>query len=237
VTLDGTHGSRVLLFDLFGTLVPGGSAEERDAVSLLIANDFGVDPEEFVTLVRATYDERMHGTLGDLRETLAQLARRLGARPSRQQVETAVVRRLALTRGLLSQAWAIPALEALAAAGVRIGVVSDCSAETPEIWHESPIAAFTEVTSFSCVTGIRKPAPEAYLVATRALKVDPSDCVFVGDGGSNELTGAQALGMTTYRFAPSNPGPGTIVDPDLEWRGPEIRDLAELTSILIAMPT
>jgi putative hydrolase of the HAD superfamily len=118
-----------------------------------------------------------------------------------------------------------------------MGVVSDCSAETPEIWSESPIAPYAEVTSFSCVTGTRKPAPEAYLVATRALEVEPTDCVYVGDGGSNELTGATELGMTTYRFAPSNPAPGTIVDPDLEWRGPEIRDLVELTSILAPTPS
>ena len=233
MTLSGTHSSRVVLFDLFGTLVPGGSRQERDALSRLIANDFGVDAEEFATLVRTTYDERMRGTLGDLRETLAHLARRLGAHPSGERLEAAALQRLALTRRLLSQAWATPALEALTTAGVRIAVVSDCSAETPEIWHESPIATYAETTSFSCVTGFRKPAPEAYLVATRALQVDPTDCVFVGDGGSNELTGAESLGMTTYRFAPGNPEPRTIVDPDLDWNGPEIRDLAELTSILL----
>jgi putative hydrolase of the HAD superfamily len=232
--LSGTHSSRVVLFDLFGTLVPGGSGQERDAVSRLIANDFGVDPEEFARLVRATYDERMRGTLGDLRGTLAHLARRLGAHPSNECLETAIHRRLALTRRLLSQTWAIPALDALTVAGVRIAVISDCSAETPEIWHESPIAKYVEVTSFSCVTGTRKPAPESYLVATRALQADPTDCVFVGDGGSNELTGAESLGMTTYRFTSGSPEPRTIVDPDLDWNGPVIRDLAELTSILLA---
>jgi putative hydrolase of the HAD superfamily len=234
VTLSGAQHSRVVLFDLFGTLVPGGSGHERDAVSRLIANDFDVDPEEFATLVRATYDERMRGTLGDLRETLIHLARRLSAHPSNECLETAVRRRLALTRRLLSQTWAIPALEALTIASIRIGVVSDCSAETPQIWYESPIATYAEVTSFSCVTGIRKPAPEAYLVATRALQVDPTECIFVGDGGSNELTGAESLGMTTYRFTPRNPEARTIVDPDLDWNGLEIRDLAELTSILLA---
>lgn len=234
MTLSGVQHSRVVLFDLFGTLVPGGSGHERDAVSRLIANDFGVDPEEFAMLVRATYDERMRGALGDLRETLADLARRLGAEPFSAHVETAALRRINLTRRLLAQTWAIPALEALTAAGIRIGVVSDCSAETPEIWNESPIATYAEVTSFSCVTGIRKPTPEAYLVATRTLQVDPTDCVFVGDGGSTELTGAESLGMTTYRFAPRDPEARTIVDPDLDWSGPEIRDLAQLTSILLA---
>lgn len=184
--------------------------------------------------MHATYDERMRGTLGDLRETLAYLARRLGGEPLSERVDRATLRRLTLTRQLLSQTWAIPALAALTAAGVRVGVVSDCSAETPEIWDETPIAPYAHVTSFSCLTGTRKPAPEAYLIATRALQVDPTECVFVGDGGSNELTGAESLGMTTYRYAPTTPEARIIVDPDLNWDGPEIRDLGELKSILLA---
>ncbi len=224
--------SQVVLFDLFGTLAPGGSGEERDAVSHLIADDLGVDPQEFALVVRATFDERMRGTLGDLRDTLAWLAHQLGADPSRESLEIAARRRLLLTRQLLSKTWAIPALQALTAASVRVGVVSDCSAETPEVWSKSPIAPYVLATSFSCVTGFRKPAPEAYMVAIRALNVEPSDCVFVGDGGSNELTGAVALGMTAYRFAPENRPGGRAVDPDLDWNGREITDLAELTGIL-----
>ena len=125
-------GSQVVLFDLFGTLVPGGSGDERDTVSRLIADDLGVDPEEFASLVRVTYDERMRGTLGDLRDTLARLANQLGADPTPESLEVAAQRRLLLTRRLLSKTWAVPALQALTAASVQVGVVSDCSAETPE---------------------------------------------------------------------------------------------------------
>jgi hypothetical protein len=48
----GAKAQPVVLFDLFGTLVPGGSGEDRDAVSRLIANDLGVEPEKFALLVR-----------------------------------------------------------------------------------------------------------------------------------------------------------------------------------------
>jgi FMN phosphatase YigB (HAD superfamily) len=33
------------------------------------------------------------------------------------------------------------------------------------------------------------------MVAVRALGAEPSQRLFIGDGGSNELTGAAALGM------------------------------------------
>jgi len=51
--------------------------------------------------------------------------------------------------------------------------------------------------AFSCETGFVKPDPQAYLYCMQKLGVQPEDCVFVGDGGSNELAGAQNLGITT----------------------------------------
>ena len=66
----GSRATRVVLFDLFNTLIPGGSRSERDDVSREIATDLGVDPEAFAALIRATYDERMRGKLGGVRETL-----------------------------------------------------------------------------------------------------------------------------------------------------------------------
>jgi FMN phosphatase YigB (HAD superfamily) len=42
-----------------------------------------------------------------------------------------------------------------------------------------------------------KPEPEIYRLAMRNLSVGPADCIFVGDGGSEELRGARDLGITT----------------------------------------
>jgi putative hydrolase of the HAD superfamily len=42
-----------------------------------------------------------------------------------------------------------------------------------------------------------KPEPEIYEHALRKLGLDPSVCIFVGDGGSNELEGARAAGLRT----------------------------------------
>jgi putative hydrolase of the HAD superfamily len=229
----GSRATRVVLFDLFNTLIPGGSRSERDDVSREIATDLGVDPEAFAALIRATYDERMRGKLGGVRETLETLAQRLGAEPRPARLDHAVQRRLALTSRFHSQTWALPALSAIRAAGFRVGVVSDCSAETPEIWADSPIAPYAEATSFSCVTGVRKPAPEAYMGAVRALGAEPSQCVFIGDGGSDELNGAAALGMAVYRFVPPEQTNSDAVEPERDWDGPEIRDLNELVSILL----
>ena len=39
-----------------------------------------------------------------------------------------------------------------------------------------------------------------YLTACERLRVEPEECLYVGDGGSRELTGAAAVGMTAVRL-------------------------------------
>lgn len=223
---------RAVLFDLFNTLVPGGTRDERDNVSRLMAEALDVPPEPLAALVRETFDDRTRGHLGDLRDTVRWLARRLGVTPSDSAVAAAVELRLEMTRSLHERTWAVSVLRDLGSAGVARGLVSDCSAETPEIWADSPLSPHVEAVSFSCVTSHRKPEPEAYLTAVRALGVKPGDCVYVGDGGSYELTGAEALGMRPIRFQPPDDARGYSIDGDVGWSGEVISDLRDLISLV-----
>lgn len=220
---------RAVVFDLFDTLIPGGAPAEREAVSRAMAADLGVPPDEFASLYRRTYDERARGRLGDLHEAIGALARRLGAEPGEDAVAAAVGRRLDFTLSLHGATWAVPALRAIQRAGLRIGLVSDCTAETPMLWQESPLAAYVEATSFSCDTGIRKPAAEAYLVAVKALDVTPAECIYVDDGAGG-LTGAAELGMRAVRYLPGDPPQG-VIDGE-EWGGETVADLEELLPLI-----
>lgn len=214
---------RAVVFDLFDTLIPGGAPAEREAVSRTMAADLGVPPDEFATLYRRTFDERARGRLGDLHETVAALAGRLGAEPDEEAVAAAIGRRLDFTLSLHGATWALPALRAIRRAGLRVGVVSDCTAETPMLWQESPLATYVEATSFSCETKIRKPAAEAYLVVVKALEVTAAECVYVDDG-TDALTGAAELGMRAVRYLPEGD--------DEEWDGETVADLEELLPLI-----
>ena len=54
---------------------------------------------------------------------------------------------------------------------------------------------FFETAIFSCAVGLKKPDPRIYQMATEQLKVKPEDCLYIGDGSSQELTGALKIGM------------------------------------------
>ncbi len=48
----------------------------------------------------------------------------------------------------------------------------------------------------------KKPAASIYDEALRRLGVSAAETLFVGDGGSNELSGASAVGMKAVLFRP-----------------------------------
>ncbi|MGH3350731.1 MAG: HAD family hydrolase [Nocardioides sp.] len=230
---------RAVIFGLHDTLIPSGTKAERNAMARGMGSILGIDPAAFASVVAETLDERTRGLLADVHHTVRYLSRRLGAVPTESQVEEAIKRRLDFALSLHAATWALPVLGALRTRGFRLGLVSDSCCATTEVWPDSPLSEYFDAVSFSCQTGVRKPDSGAYVVAAAALEVATTECVYVGDGGSRELSGAEALGMRTVRFEPEDPAQRAEVesDPDPEWSGPTIGDLNELIAMIgVPMP-
>jgi len=87
-------------------------------------------------------------------------------------------------------------LDELAALGVPMAVLSNCSGEEVEMLADSAIGSRIAHRLLSCDIGCAKPAREAYLAAAERLRLAPEDCLFVGDGSFNELLGTRAAGMS-----------------------------------------
>lgn len=54
---------------------------------------------------------------------------------------------------------------------------------------------FTLITP--CYHLDKKPEPQIYKIAMEKMNCKPEECIFVGDGGSDELKGAKEAGMKT----------------------------------------
>lgn len=222
--------SRAVLFDLFGTLV---APQDRRIVVERMAEMLGVDEQRLDVVMRESFDQRIRGALGDLRQTLHTLALRAGASPDQTAMERAAALRIEMTQRQLDVGRPVlDALDALRRGGLRLGLVSDCTAETPLAWSHSPLASRFAVTVFSCELGWRKPDPRTYAQATDRLGVRPEECVYVGDGGSRELSGAASLGMSPVRVLRPGEPPGGPYEHDTTFVGPAIVTLAELPSLL-----
>jgi putative hydrolase of the HAD superfamily len=218
---------RAVIFDLFNTLVPGGSVGDRTTVNHEIAAVLGVDGEAYDQAFAAASYERFVGAFGDLADTIRAVAGRVGGLPTDEQVERAAALRRALTADLVA---AVPdstlsTLDELRLAGWRIGLISNVTSETPDRWRESKLPPYFDAVAFSSELGLAKPDPGIYLAACGQLDVPPAECLYVGDGADDELAAATALGMFAIRTVEHT-------DSDPSWPGPTIGSLAELPAVL-----
>jgi putative hydrolase of the HAD superfamily len=91
----------------------------------------------------------------------------------------------------------IDTIRTLRAAGFRLGLISNADVMEVAPWETCPLSGLFDVELFSCHVGLVKPEPAIYARCVQALGVAPTECLFVGDGGSDELTGARNAGMST----------------------------------------
>ena len=221
-----------VVFDFYGTLTPGTTVLERDVARTAVARALAADPAAFASAVRDSFDIRARGGAGDMSATMRWLAARCGIDPSDADIERACAVRLSSELAFMTpRAATLGVLAALRAGGISVGVLSDCTHELPIHWPALPYAPFVDAAVFSVETGRRKPDPAMYGEICTRLHAAPTDCLYVGDGGSNELTGARAAGLRAFQLrGPEFVGAHTY-DAEIDWDGDAIHDLREILPI------
>jgi putative hydrolase of the HAD superfamily len=223
---------RAVVFDYFGTLTPTLARVASAVDQPEIATILRVDRDAVSDWWARTYPDRSTGRTGTGLDTMRLLARTLGGDDSDEAVRAAQAVRVATYATMATpRDNAADVLTALRAKGLRIGLLSDCSAELPEIWPGLPLAGLVDEPVFSALVGERKPHPKMYTTVCARLGVEPEECLYVGDGGSNELTGAAAFGMRAVLIADAGWATGHRFDSD-NWHGESIADLSEVPALL-----
>jgi putative hydrolase of the HAD superfamily len=225
---------RAVLFDFFGTLT---TACHRGPRHSWIAASLGCDPRAFVDALDRTFYQRASGAYGTPRDALAQIAFATGGRPSRAQLDAAVHARVgAVAADVRLRPEAVAVLEGLRRRGLRTALVSDCWYELPRFLRTLPIAPLIDATAFSIEVGRCKPDPAMYLTACEGLGVTPDECLYVGDGGSQELTGARSVGMDAVQLDADDLAGHLRFTLDPGWVGPAISSLGEVAAMTQGLP-
>lgn len=225
---------RAVILDLFGTLVPTFAQSPHEDVLEQIAKVLAVPHMEFRNLWVDSYDDRASGRIS-VDGQIAALSAQLGREATSEQIAQCMHLRLALAREcLVPRPDAIATLRTIRGRGLRTGLISDCSSEPATLWPKTLLAPLVDVALFSCVEGTCKPDPRLYLGACTQLEVEPSQCLYVGDGGSRELSGAASVGMHAVQLRPSGyEGEPLGYDDAIEpWEGTAVPRLAEIVDLI-----
>jgi len=221
---------KAVIFDFFGTLVPNFSLSEHKVVLGRMADLMGAPREAFIQQWFDTTVLRMTGEYSSTRDNIEAICRTLEVPFDAESCEQAVAERYVYARANSApRSTAIETLREIRKRGLKTGLISDCSCELPDIWRETSFAPLFDVTTFSVVAKIKKPAPRIYELTAEQLGVASADCLYVGDGGSNELAGAKAVGMRPIWLCDeAEQGADAHRIGYRDWCGERVADLSEL---------
>ena len=222
-----------VIFDFFGTLTPSTPARVWDDHAARSAAPLGLPVATWRAALDASFAERATGRLGDLAATFRTLALRSGIDPSDEALAVACAARGQSQRELFRlRPDAIGVLSTLRAQGLRLGVLSDCTVELAEAWPDLPLADLVDARVLSCEEGRRKPDPELFRLIAHRLGTVPPDCLYVGDGGGNELTGASGCGMRAYMLRASDWSDNDAHQREDDWPGPTLPSLTAVLALV-----
>ena len=188
---------KVVIFDLFETLVSEFDAGHPSITE--VAQTLQLSIEDFQREYVNHRPTRCTGQL-DYAASLRYIVRKLGGKSLENTIKTLAERRqYAFTTHLRCiEPDILDMLNEITTSGIRIGLISNTDGSEILDWANSPLSDFFEVTVFSNRVGMVKPDPDIYQHACKDLGVAPSDCIFIGDGNSDELQGAARVGMSPF---------------------------------------
>ncbi len=184
---------RAVIFDMYETLVTQFCSPLYYGTQ--IAEDLGLNAEAFLPGWRATEGSRATGklTFEAVMENLMKTHGIYTPVGHRQVVE----RRIAIQADCFTHLHPqiLTMLSELKKRGLKIGLITNCFSEEAALIRESELFPFFDAPCLSWEVGGRKPDPAIYHECVKRLGVPAEACLYVGDGGSQELETAKRIGM------------------------------------------
>lgn len=221
-----------IIFDLFGTLVDSYSVQGYNRLLTDMASALELPGEDFSKLWRDTTYERGIGIFKTTEESIRYICNILKVSVSNENIRKCEQIRLENTRKALTpKNGAVDILKSLRGLEYKIGLITNCSAEVPLMWKNTEFLHLFDVTIFSASVGLKKPDPQIYNLACEQLGIEPNECLYIGDGDSNELSGASQLGMDAVMIRdPNELDPYRLVEVD--WDGRKIENFTEIMDLI-----
>lgn len=187
--------AKAVIFDMYETLVT--LFESPLYFGAQMALDAGIEEEKFQETWRAAEADRTIGKI-TLEEILERILKTNHCY-SDEKMNLIVSRRIRSKEQVFEHLHKdiLPLLNALKEKGILIGLISNCFSEEAAVIKKSVLYPYFDAVCLSFDEGRQKPDPAIFHICLEKLHMQAGDCLYIGDGGSNELAAAEMAGMKT----------------------------------------
>ncbi len=214
---------RAITFDVGGTLIEPWPSVGH--VYAEVAARFGVKdiaPDQLTAnfmrawKARTNFDYSLASWSAIVRETWGEAGARLPA-----EYFPAVYERFAAANAWRIYDDALPALNALARRGLKLGVISNWDERLRPLHARLGLDHYFSSIVISCEVGATKPDPRVFRRAAAELAVTPDELLHVGDSHTMDVLGAEKIGALGRQVVRS----ATVLEP---WQIRSLQDVEKL---------
>lgn len=186
----------VIFFDLFFTLITPKYDEEKNEYDIV-----GMTKEEWEKYAEDSelYYKRATGQVSGAYEIIEDIANKLPINISKEVINKILhLRQARMAKAIKNvDSKVITVLSSLKKLGYKLCLISNADMIDVAYWQESELSTYFDEVVFSYEVGFLKPDSKIYEFACKKMRANPSECFFVGDGGSDEIKAAKSFGMHT----------------------------------------
>lgn len=185
---------KVVIFDLFETLITEWGHKKYTKNELCA--DLGVDRAQFDIFWNEKEHDRYMGNI-NFEDSILYVSEKCNINVDKLTISNIINKRIETKSACFEYVHpeVFQLLKILREMGLQTAIISNCSSEEVKVLKESEIYKYFDTVVLSYEVHMKKPDSDIYEEAAKRLGVDLRECIFVGDGGSNELVGAQNVGM------------------------------------------
>lgn len=185
---------KAVVFDLFETLITEWGHKKYTKNEMCA--DLGVERAEFDVFWDEKEQDRYIGSMS-FEDSILYVCEKCGKNVDTSTISDIIDKRIKTKSVCFEYVYpeVFQLLKTLREMGLQTAIISNCSSEEVNVLKESEIYKYFDEVILSYEVHMKKPDSCIYEEASKRLGVCLEECIFVGDGGSNELVGAKNVGM------------------------------------------
>lgn len=185
---------KAVIFDLFETLVTEWGHEKYTKRNM--CKDLNIDFDSFNLYWRKNEYNRYNGKI-DFQDSIRYVCNKCGIMADDLLLNHMLNKRMRTKAECfrLVQPGVVDMMDTLRQSGIKLSLLSNCSSEEVTVIRQSILFPYFDEVILSYEAGVSKPDKKIYQIALGKLNLAPDECLYVGDGGNNELEGAANAGI------------------------------------------